>query len=70
MEIRLATEGDAEAIKALVKQVFCDDPLMTWFLLQDHRRNAALETFYDFMVNTYCLPHSLCWVLSGDQPGT
>jgi ribosomal protein S18 acetylase RimI-like enzyme len=35
---------------------------MTWFLLQDHRRDAALETFYDFMVNTYSLPHGLCWV--------
>lgn len=62
MEIRLASKDDGEAIKELFKRVFCDDPLMNWFLLQDHRREAALETFYDFMVNTYALPHGLCWV--------
>ena len=60
--IRLASKEDAEAIKDLVKKVFRDDPLMVWFLLQDHRRAAAFETFYDFMVNTFCLPHGLCWV--------
>lgn len=62
MQIRLASKEDSEAIKDLVKKVFCDDPLMTWFLLQDHRRDAALEAFYDFMVNSYCLPQGLCWV--------
>lgn len=62
MTIRLASKEDTEAIKNLVKKVFREDPLMTWFLLQDHRRNAAMETFYDFMVTSYCLPHDLCWV--------
>jgi ribosomal protein S18 acetylase RimI-like enzyme len=65
MQIRVAVKADAEAIKDLVKAVFRDDPLMTWFLLQDHRREAALEAFYDFMVNTYCLPHGLTWVADG-----
>ncbi len=62
MAIRLASQEDAKAIKDLFKKVFSDDPLMIWFLRQDHRREAALETFYDFMVYTYCLPHGLCWV--------
>ena len=60
--IRLASQEDGKAIKDLMKKVFCDDPLMIWFLLQDQRRDAALETFYDFMVNTYGLPQGLCWV--------
>jgi ribosomal protein S18 acetylase RimI-like enzyme len=60
--IRLASKEDAKAIKELFKKVFYDDPLMTWFLLQDHRRESALEVFYDFTVNAYGLPHGLCWV--------
>jgi ribosomal protein S18 acetylase RimI-like enzyme len=62
MDIRPATKADAEAIKELAKKAFCDDPLMNWFLLQDRRREAALESFYDFMVNAYCLPRGLTWV--------
>jgi ribosomal protein S18 acetylase RimI-like enzyme len=62
MKIRLASKDDAEAIKDLFKTVFRDDPLMQWFLLQDHRRDTALETFYDFTVNVYGLPRGLCWV--------
>lgn len=62
MTIRLASKEDAEAIKDLVKKVFRDDPLMIWYLLQDHRQAAASEIFFDFLVNTYCLPHGLCWV--------
>jgi ribosomal protein S18 acetylase RimI-like enzyme len=69
MNIRLATQEDGAAIKALVKEVFREDPLMTWFLLQDHRRETALEAFYDFTVNTYSLPQGLTWV-ADDISGT
>ena len=62
MDVRPAVKRDSEAIKRLVKEAFRDDPLMSWFLLRDHRRERALETFYDFTVNTYCLPHGLTWV--------
>jgi ribosomal protein S18 acetylase RimI-like enzyme len=68
MQIRPAVKADSEAIKALVKEAFCDDPLMTWFPLQDRRREAALEDFSDFMVNDYCLPHGLTCV-EGDVSG-
>jgi ribosomal protein S18 acetylase RimI-like enzyme len=69
MEIRLASKKDAQAIKDLVKGVFRDDPLMAWFLRRDHRREAGLEVFYDFTVNTYCLPQNLTWV-TDDVSGT
>ncbi|MBN1440726.1 MAG: GNAT family N-acetyltransferase [Anaerolineales bacterium] len=62
MEIRLAARADGQAIKELAKEVFRDDPLMRFFLRQDRRREAALDSFYEFMVVDYSLPCGLCWV--------
>jgi GNAT superfamily N-acetyltransferase len=62
MEVRMAVPSDGASIKELMKGVFEEDPLMRWFILGDDRHAQAMEIFYAFMVERYCMPRGLVWV--------
>jgi len=62
MTIRQASVKDAAALQSLLENVFDDDPLIAWFVRHDDRRTPAFASFFDYMVNKYCLPHGECWV--------
>lgn len=62
MTIRLASTKDATALQSLLEHVFDDDPLVGWFVRHDDHRIPAFASFFDYMVNKYCLPHGECWV--------
>lgn len=62
MTIRLATENDGDALHTLLSTVFEDDPLTGWFIRQDILRRNAFELFFNYVLNTYCLPYGECWV--------
>ena len=63
--VRLATEGDAEAIVRTLVRAFDRDPFVCWLVRDDAARPRRMHRYMDTALRRVTLPHAQVWVSEG-----
>lgn len=74
-EPRPVGPDDLPDLTTLLVDAFDDDPIIHWFVRQDHRRAAASREFFDVVLRRFTVPfgrctradHAVCLVVPGDR---
>lgn len=57
-------------VAEILTKAFDDDPVLNWFMRQDHRRGEAIATFFDVLGKTIYAPHDECFLMNDGSGAT